>query len=252
MAPIKRINGLVGAGVTKRRPLRRGGFTLVELLIVVVIMAIMIGVALPRFEDIGRGSKMRAATTELRSTLALARQWAIANREDVYVVVPDDKTALYSGLSTNEYPKALRSYAVYSRSKGYIKDWTYLPGGVYFLDQYNSEQGNRPALPICIADNKNVLRQTMLYYNPDNGIPFPATNNNTKTINALRFTPRGQAAGPGGVGVVDFDFYLVEAVALDGSAGRVVNLMWKNNPVVWTVRVAPLTGMMRLIDCAQL
>lgn len=227
----------------------QSAFTLIELLVVVAIMAIMIAIALPRFEDIGRGSKMRAAINELRATIALARQWAIANREDTFIVLPDDQTAVYNGLSTNEYKKALRSYAVYSRSRGYLKDWTYLPNGVYFVDRFNSQQASRPSS--CVQENKNVFRQETLYYNPTNGIPFPAVTNTTKTINALRFTPQGWAVVSSGAAIVENEFYLVEAIPLDGTAGKVVNLVWKDNPVVWNLNVKPLTGIVRTIDCSQ-
>jgi prepilin-type N-terminal cleavage/methylation domain-containing protein len=225
------------------------GFTLAELLIVIGIMAIMFTIAIPRFEDIGRGGKMRAAISELRSTLALARQWAIANREDVFVVLPDDFAAVYSGLPTNEYAKALRSYAVYSRSRGYIKDWTYLPAGIYFVDQHNSSQANRPSP--CISASRNVFRNDTIYSGAS-AIPFPRASDPPKAINALRFTPQGWAVEINGGTVVDFDFYLVEAVALEGLAGKVVNLVWKDNPVVWRIGVNPLTGILRTYDCSQL
>ncbi|MCO5044344.1 MAG: prepilin-type N-terminal cleavage/methylation domain-containing protein [Kiritimatiellae bacterium] len=227
----------------------RGGFTLIELLVVVAIMAVMIAIALPRFEDIGRGSKMRAAINELRATIALARQWAVANREDTFLVFPDDQNAVYSGLSTNEHKKALRSYAVYSRSRGYLKDWTYLPNGVYFVDRFNSQQSTRPSS--CVNENKNIFRQATLYYNPTNGIPFPTDTSGTKTINALRFTPQGWAVESSGSAIVENEMYLVEAIPLDATGGKVVNLVWKDNPVVWNLNVKPLTGIVRTIDCSQ-
>ncbi|HMP77374.1 MAG TPA: GspH/FimT family pseudopilin [Kiritimatiellia bacterium] len=231
------------------RDYRAHGFTLMELLVVIGIMAIMFALAVPQFVDIGRGGKMRAAINELRSTLALARQWAIANREDVFVVLPDDFAAVYSGLSTNEYVKAIRSYAVYSRQRGYIKDWTYLPSGIYFVDQNNSQQSSRPSP--CIDANRNVFRQQTVYASP-NGIPFPRATDPAKQLNALRFTPQGWAVDVNGGSIVDFDFYLVEAVALEGLAGQVVRLVWKTNPVVWRLGVNPLTGILRLYDCSQM
>ncbi len=237
----------LGDGTARLRS--SSGFTLAELLIVIGIMAIMFAIAVPRFDDIGRGGKMRAAVNELRSTLALARQWAIANREDVFVVLPDDFAAVYSGLSTNEYAKALRSYAVYTRSRGYIKDWAYLPLGIYFVDQNNSTQANRPSP--CISAARNVFRSQTIYAGT-NAIPFPRANDAPKQLNALRFTPQGWAVDTTGGGIVDFDFYLVEAVARENSGGSIVSLIWKMNPVVWRIGINPLTGILRTYDCSQL
>ncbi|MCS6770508.1 MAG: GspH/FimT family pseudopilin [Kiritimatiellae bacterium] len=229
---------------------QRAGFTLAELLIVMGIIAIIFAVAIPRFEDIGRGGKMRAALNELRSTLGLARQWAIANREDVFVVLPDDFSAVYSGLPTNEYAKALRSYAVYTRNRGYIKDWTYLPLGVYFVDNYNSAlASNRTGG--CINPSRNVFRSSTIY-SGSQAIPFPTAGSTTKNLNALRFSPQGWAQENAGGTFVDFDFYLAEGVALEGLAGRVVNIVWKDNPVVWRIAVNPMTGVLRTYDCSQL
>ncbi|MCZ7592194.1 MAG: prepilin-type N-terminal cleavage/methylation domain-containing protein [Kiritimatiellae bacterium] len=232
--------------------IRYAGFTLVELLIVISIMAIMIAIALPRFEDIGRGSKMRAAVNELRSTVALTRQWAIANNEEVFLVYPDDHMQKYSDSGTNQYYKALRSYAVYSRSKGYIKDWVYLPAGVYFYEENASLQGTRPNMPPCYKDTKNAFRSLDVYYAPDQ-IPFPYSESTGKDITALRFTPAGRPleAKGGGYTVTDFDFYLVEGVAVAAGAGKSIKIAWKANPAVWAIRVNPLTGVVKTIDCAQ-
>ena len=59
------------------------GFTLVELLIVIALMAIITGITVPAFVGMGRGAGMRGAVSSVRSTLSLLRQWAITHREEV-------------------------------------------------------------------------------------------------------------------------------------------------------------------------
>jgi len=58
-------------------------FTLVELLIVIVLMAIIIGISAPAFIGMGRGAGMRGGVRAVCSTLSLLRQWAITHRERV-------------------------------------------------------------------------------------------------------------------------------------------------------------------------
>ena len=59
------------------------GFTLVELLIVMVLMAIIIGMAVPAFIGMGRGAGMRGGVRSVCATLSLLRQHAITHREEV-------------------------------------------------------------------------------------------------------------------------------------------------------------------------
>lgn len=240
---------LNGEGVAKRRPLWRNGFTLVELLIVISIMAIIIAIALPRFGEIGRGSKMRGAVNELRSSISLARQWAIAHREDVYLIVPSDTSALFSGLNTNEYGKALHAYAVYSKSRGFIKDWSYLPAGVYFWSTDNPASGQPATKPDCVRNDYNVFRTNMKYQ-----LPFPATNSPTREVYALRIGPQGWPGQNNAGNVIAgafVDFYLMEATASDDRAGKIVNLIFKGTPIVHGVRVSPQTGIVKGIDCGM-
>ena len=62
------------------------GFTLIELLIVMVLMAIILGMAAPAFIGMGRGAGMRGGVRSVYSTLSLLRQWAITHREEVSFV----------------------------------------------------------------------------------------------------------------------------------------------------------------------
>lgn len=240
---------LHGEGIAKRRPLWRNGFTLVELLIVISIMAIIIAIALPRFEDIGRGSKMRGAVTELRSSLALARQWAIANREDVYLIVPSDTSVLFGGLNTNTYGMALHSYAVYSKSRGFLKDWNYLPAGVYFWSTDNPASGQPAKKPDCVRSDYNVFRANMKYQ-----LPFPETNSPIREVYAIRFGSQGWPGQNNAGNVIAgafIDFYLMEATASDERAGKIVNLIFKGAPIVHGIRVSPQTGIVKAIDCGM-
>jgi len=61
-------------------------FTLIELLVVMVIAVVIMAVSLPSFLSMGRGAGMRTAVNNVRSTVALSRQWAITHREEITFV----------------------------------------------------------------------------------------------------------------------------------------------------------------------
>lgn len=112
---------------------KRSAFTLVELLVVVGIIATLLVLVVPAFTGLGRGQNMRSSVAQLRSTLALARQWAITRNENTYVIFPDN------GMSYNPSRNvimALRSYAVWAERSGYISEWRYLPPGLFFNTNY--------------------------------------------------------------------------------------------------------------------
>jgi prepilin-type N-terminal cleavage/methylation domain-containing protein len=123
------------------------GFTLIELLIVIAIMALVIGFSIPAFTGMGEGTKIDGAARNLKQACALARQWAVTHRQNVYLLLPNDQA---TGNSTNfQY----RAYAVFAQKESTVPDagetfnttngadgeliqgWTYLPKGVGFWFQ---------------------------------------------------------------------------------------------------------------------
>ena len=55
----------------------RRGFTLLELLTVIAIMAVMMGATTAAYFGLGRGARLRGAVSTLRTAVGLARQQAI-------------------------------------------------------------------------------------------------------------------------------------------------------------------------------
>ncbi len=51
-----------------------------------VIAVVIMAVSLPSFLSMGRGAGMRTAVNNVRSTVALSRQWAITHREQITFV----------------------------------------------------------------------------------------------------------------------------------------------------------------------
>lgn len=99
---------------------RKDGFTLTEMLVVIGIMVVLMIIGLPAFTGLGRGSKMRSAMTQVRSSLSLARQWAITHRERTYFVLADDGQE-----------KPFAAYRIRNDNE-YINDWVNLPEGIIF------------------------------------------------------------------------------------------------------------------------
>jgi len=70
----------------------RAGFTLLELLTVMGIMLLLMGAAFGAFHGFMRGASIRSATMNLRSTLSLARQYAVTRRCKTHVLFWQDST----------------------------------------------------------------------------------------------------------------------------------------------------------------
>lgn len=70
--------------------MNRRGFTLLELLTVVAIMLILMTMAAAAYRGMVRGGSMPSAVSNLRSTLALARQYAVTHRSRTFVIFSQD------------------------------------------------------------------------------------------------------------------------------------------------------------------
>src|SRR5450759_5345180 len=88
-------------------------FTLIELLVVMVIAAVIMAVSLPSFLSMGRGAGMRTAVNNIRSTVALSRQWAITHREEITFVA--SSTGMVYNMTNNppDFSKTTNDHACY-------------------------------------------------------------------------------------------------------------------------------------------
>ena len=83
----------------KMRRTRQGGFTLVEIMIVVAIIGLLASIAIPNFVKARTTAQMNACISNLRQIDGAAQTWALENRkapDDVYTL---DDIKAYLGRS---------------------------------------------------------------------------------------------------------------------------------------------------------
>ena len=75
---------------------RAQGFTLVELMVTVAILAILVGVAVPSFKSFGEGQRVRSAAAEITTSILSARSEAVKRNTSV-TLAPDTADAWAGG-----------------------------------------------------------------------------------------------------------------------------------------------------------
>lgn len=77
-----------------------------------VVAAVIMAVSLPSFLSMGRGAGMRTAVNNVRSTIALSRQWAITHREQITFVV-STTGLVYIATNTPPFSPTTNDHACY-------------------------------------------------------------------------------------------------------------------------------------------
>ncbi len=136
------------------------GFTLLELLVVIAIMGIMMAMAMGGFIDWGRGIGMDGAVRNVKSSMALTRQWAITHRKLTGIVC------------TNNY--YVVSYTNESGVLELIGGTNFLPegiefkgdGGPHFFKVDGSIKGSPLVRSLIIREEKatNYLEEVIQIY----------------------------------------------------------------------------------------
>lgn len=121
--------------MTKRRG---NGFTLIEMLTVLVIIGIVAGVSLTAMHNIGRSTALHSASRQIADQINRARNYALVNGTYVYMVVATDQTS-----SDPAYPFTAFGFCVSAVSNTasignplsnvrYVEPIQYLPQGTVF------------------------------------------------------------------------------------------------------------------------
>lgn len=140
-----------------RRVRGRRGFTLIELLLVMGIMALLLVMAVTSYQNIGRATQLDQSVTQLKFAMQFARQWAITNRVDTWVVFP---TSIPGGEFAGMNDMNFRSYGIYTNPRTgaseQVREWTVLPTSVFF-DPTESPTKNALVLANCRVPGASAL-----------------------------------------------------------------------------------------------
>jgi prepilin-type N-terminal cleavage/methylation domain-containing protein len=161
---------------------RQTGFTLIELIAVMAIVALLMTLAVVGFTRTSRGRAIQSAVSEVHSALSLARQQAIAKGSPVIFLVCDQNFASRNiTVPADLIAAPARSYAILdAASRQYLKGWTPLPAGVVFDTAATVSSDEQNVLNVGATPPPAVNNIPCLFTN----IPFPSVEYTNWTASA--------------------------------------------------------------------
>lgn len=195
----------------KFQPAYRAAFTLIELLVVIAIIGIMAAIVAPTLSGFRKGDAMASATSQLLGGVARARQLAISQRADVYMVfLPTNYWGNYTDVNnrpldeqtaiTNLADKQLTGYTFVSfrtvgdqpgqRTMQYLSSWQALPDGIFIPEQkFWFRDTNLPAMTIYDSAKG---RNYSVYAFDRIAVPFPNARSSTVELPCIGFNYQGR------------------------------------------------------------
>jgi prepilin-type N-terminal cleavage/methylation domain-containing protein len=198
--------------ITHHSSLLRGGFTLIEMLTVITIIAIIVGLAVPVFKNYGKANVTVSASRQLLDDIGHARQLALAQRTTVYMVflptnfwtLPNGTSSIFdsgSGLTPNQWvagsnllDKQLTGYILMAHGDlgdqpgnhqwHYLTPWQELPNGTY-IPLWKFYNGVNPGVSFNFSDPVNNNNFSINAFAYTNTFPFPTQD----SVYAPSYTP---------------------------------------------------------------
>lgn len=162
---------------------RTNGFTLIEMLVVIVIIGILIGLSVPAVTTLMKSGGVSAASRHVSSTLSLARQYAITHRVYARVVFPYTTPVSQQDMRYRTYAVVTNRDNTVAAGWGYVTKWEYLPPGAVFLNKANMLGPGTGALD----DSSSCISEA---------IPFPSASSPLTMLAYIEFNPTGASTTP--------------------------------------------------------
>ena len=173
----------------------RHHFSLVELIVVVTIAAAIMVLALPSFSSMVTGAGVKSGSRNAATLFALARQYAMAKREHVAVIMPGPEES--HGLRPEDAFRVMRlAYVDYDGTdldfNSWVEDsaWLFMPKGTAIMEA-DADVG----IQDTITHQKIPEENNMTEVDGVNLAGPLAGNASVDDVRAIVFTPTGKIRG---------------------------------------------------------